>query len=76
MKKAIGILLMVAGVAVGLYLGVWWAFIGGIVQAVHGVQGANAMDIAIGIAKFCFAGLIGWLSFFGVAGFGAVLASA
>lgn len=61
MKTALGIILIIGGIALGLYAGVWWAFIGGIVQIVDAVKATpvEAMGIAIGIAKIMFAGLIG-----------------
>ena len=62
MKEAAGIAMMVAGVAAGLYFGVWWAFIGGIVNVIEEVRAPNlnAMNVAIGVAKVIFAGAIGW----------------
>ena len=61
MKQVIGIILMLVGVVVGVYAGLWWAFIGGIVDIIHAVRAPDlvAMDIAIGIAKVIFAGAIG-----------------
>jgi len=64
MKTIVGALLMIAGVAVGVYCGLWWAFIGGIVDIVSEIRAddLNAMSLAIGIAKVFFAGFIGWAS--------------
>lgn len=64
MKTIIGALLMIAGVAVGIYCGLWWAFIGGIVDVVREIRAddLNALSLAIGIAKVFFAGFIGWAS--------------
>jgi hypothetical protein len=61
MKKTLGILLMIAGVAFGLYAGLWWAFIGGIVDVISAIRAPDlvAMNIAIGVAKVVFAGVIG-----------------
>ena len=61
---AFGILLILLGVAVGLYLGVWWAFIGGIASLIHlaATGDWNALWIAESIARVFFAGLIGWAS--------------
>jgi len=52
---------MTAGVALGLYAGLWWAFIGGIVDVIQAIRAPElvAMDVAIGIAKFLFSGVIG-----------------
>lgn len=66
MKGFIGLLLIVAGVAFGLYAGVWWAFIGGIVQIIEQVRAPelSAMSVAIGVAKVFFAGGIGAVAAF------------
>lgn len=62
----LGILCVIASVILGLYVGVWICFIGGIVDIIEQVQAetVEAMAVAIGIAKIVFAGLAGWLSFF------------
>lgn len=60
-RNFVGIILMVAGVALAVYAGLWWAFIGGIIQAVEAVKATpiDAMDLALGIARIVFAGFIG-----------------
>ena len=62
MKVLFGILLMLIGVVFGLWAGLWWAFIGGIVDVIREILAPdlNALNIGIGIAKIFFAGLIGW----------------
>ena len=62
MRVVIGVLMMVAGVVLGLYAGIWWAFIGGITGAITGVMTVpvDGAMIAVGVAKVFFAGLIGW----------------
>ena len=64
MKSTLGVLMMIAGVAFGLYAGLWWAFIGGIVDVIHAIRAPElvAMDVAIGVAKVIFAGAIGGVS--------------
>ena len=53
----------------GLYFGIWWAFIGGIIDIIDEVNRAIAgeplvaLRVAAGIAKIMFAGLIGWAAF-------------
>lgn len=66
MKNVLGILFMICGVALGLYAGLWWAFIGGIMDIVAAVQLQDVppMEVAIGIAKIVFAGAIGAFSAF------------
>lgn len=65
MNGIIGLLMVVAGVVFGLWAGVWWAFIGGIVDVVEQVRAPelSALAVAIGVAKVFFAGAIGYLSF-------------
>lgn len=64
MKLILGLLMMAAGIAFGLWAGVWWAFIGGIVNVIEAVRAPElvAMDVAIGVANVLFSGLIGWLA--------------
>lgn len=66
MKVGIGILLIVGGIALGLYAGLWWAFVGGIMQIIAAVQATPipGADIAWGIVKIVFAGAIGGISAF------------
>jgi len=64
MKAIIGILMILSGIVLGFYVGIWLCFVGGIIDVIAAVQAEQlvAMDVAIGIAKFMFAGLAGWLS--------------
>ena len=64
MKLILGLILILVGIAAGLYIGLWWAFIGGIVVIVEQVRATNldAMTLALGIARVVFASAIGWLS--------------
>lgn len=63
-REILGLVMMVAGLGVGLYMGVWWAFIGGIVQVIQEIRAENleALNVAFGIARVIFAAVIGWLS--------------
>lgn len=58
----LGILMIVVGVVFGVWAGVWWAFIGGIVDVIQAVRAPDlvAMDVAIGVSKVVFSGVIGW----------------
>jgi hypothetical protein len=59
--KILGVILMIAGVVIGVYLGIWWAFIGGIVDIIDAAKAADVsgMAIAMGAAKILFFELIG-----------------
>jgi len=61
MKKAIGVLLAVAGFAFGVWAGLWWAFVGGVVQVVEAIKAdpVSSVDIALGALRIVFAGFIG-----------------
>lgn len=64
MKKIIGILIEIAGIALGIYVGVWLMFVGGIVQIINSINPTNGLGIALGIVRivFCEVGvLIAWL---------------
>lgn len=71
MKKLIGLVLIILAIILGLYVGLWLCFIGGIVQIVHAINvaiqgqaGIPALPIALGIVRIIFAGLAGFLTFF------------
>lgn len=64
MKKIIGILITIVGIALGIYVGVWLMFVGGIVQIINSINPTNGLGIALGIVRivFCEVGvLIAWL---------------
>jgi hypothetical protein len=64
MKAILGLDLMSVGVALGLYVGIWWAFIGGIVDVIREIRAPDldAMNVAIGVAKVIFSSLIGYVA--------------
>ena len=64
MKAIIGVMLILAGIALGLYLGVWVCFIGGIVDIIDQIKAPelSAMAVAWGVVKIVFASLVGWLA--------------
>jgi len=70
MKTILGIAMIIAGIVLGLYVGLWLMFIGGIAGLINVVVGAVAghgisgMVVAIDVVKIMFAGLTGWLSAF------------
>ena len=63
MQKVIGLALVLAAVALGLYAGFWWAFVGGIVGFIDAVRAPEVipMDVAINVAKVVFATPLGML---------------
>ena len=64
MKKVVGALLVLIGIVLGLYLGLWVLFIGGVIDLIKQIRlpEMNTGIIAWGIVKVLFAGFIGTLS--------------
>ena len=64
MKTVIGILMVLGGVVLGLYLGLWVCFVGGIVGIIEAIRAPEviAMDVAISVVKIIFAAAVGQIS--------------
>ena len=64
MIKFVGLLLILLGLGLFGYVGLYLCFIGGIVQIIEAFKVAdiNAWDIAWGIVRILSTGLAGWLS--------------
>jgi len=70
-KTVFGLLMIVLGVAVGLYVGIYLLLAGGLIMLIHGCQAPiNATQIAWGIVRIACASPAGWLSFIVLAGCG------
>jgi hypothetical protein len=69
-----GTLAIVTGIVLGLYLGLWVCFVGGIVSIIEAIKASpvDSLGIALGILRFMVAGLVGWISFFICASVGLV----
>ena len=63
MKTLIGIGLIILGIGLGLYVGLYLCFIGGIVAIVEAIKATpiESLGIAFGIVRIVFAALLGWL---------------
>jgi len=61
MKLLIALALIFGGIITGLYFGLWWAFIGGIIAVIEQVRAPHidALVMALGIARIIFSGFIG-----------------
>lgn len=68
MRKITGYILIILGVLLGLYVGVWVLFIGGIFGIISAITdivdglGADGWLIGVSIAKMLFASFVGWVS--------------
>lgn len=66
MKKIIGILIAIIGIALGIYVGVWLMFIGGITQIISSINPVNGLGIALGIARIIFCEVGGLIACLGI----------
>ena len=67
MKKIIGILIAIAGIALGIYVGVWLMFVGGIIQIFNSINPVNGLGIALGITRIVFCEVGGLIARLGIA---------
>lgn len=74
-KNVIGVILFILGVCCGIYFGIIWGFIGGIIQFINGVTPEiNAINIAWGVARvFILSPILGWVSFIALTSIGCSL---
>lgn len=64
MKKAINILgtiIIIVSMLLGLYVGLWLLFVGGIIQIANAINPINTLQIGLGILKIIFASPVGWM---------------
>lgn len=62
MKTITGVFLGFAGAFLGLWIGVWVMFIGGIVQVIESIKMVpiSSLELACGAARVLFSGAAGW----------------
>jgi hypothetical protein len=65
MRQLIGALLVVFGVCFGLYIGIWWGFIGGIVAVAEALKATEVApyDVAYGVARIFFCQFLGFAAY-------------
>ena len=57
MKKFLKILLVVGSIVLGLYVGLWLMFIGGIIQIANNINPIDGLQIALGVCRIIFSGI-------------------
>ncbi len=67
MKKIIGILIAIAGIILGIYVGIWLMLVGGIIQIVNSINPINGLGIALGILRIIFCEVGGFIAWLGIA---------
>jgi hypothetical protein len=60
----VGVLLALAGIVAGLYVGVWYCLVGGICALISACKAATVvpMDVALSIVRILCCSIAGWLS--------------
>lgn len=73
-KTIIGVILIMAGIVLGIYVSVWVCIIGGIVDIVEVLKttGIDRMKLSWAILKILFAGIFGTLIYYFLALTGAL----
>ena len=61
MKALLGVALIIAGISAGLYVGIWWGFIGGITAIIEAAKAPELIptDIAYAVARIIFCQFLG-----------------
>jgi len=70
--NVLGFLLCAAGVVGGLYMGIWYGFIGGIIAVVEACKASpiESSGVAFGVARVIFASTLGGVTAFVLWGMG------
>lgn len=67
MERILSKVIFIASIILGLYVGVWLMFVGGIIQIINAINPLNSMAIAIGICKIVFCEIATLIPFIGYA---------
>ena len=63
MNRIIGVILILMGIALGCFLGLYVCLFGGVMQLINGIKDSfNAMPIAVGLIRILIASVVGWVS--------------
>lgn len=66
MEKFLKILLIVGSIGLGLYVGLWLMFIGGIIQIANNINPIDGLQIALGICRIVFCEIAGIIPVIGI----------
>jgi hypothetical protein len=75
MKVIIGLLCILAGLAIGAYLGLWLCLVGGIIQIIEAAKATpiESFGIAVGVLRCLVTGIVFWLGALIPIGFGVAI---
>ena len=61
MKAIFGLLLILAGIVLGFYVGGWLMFVGGIIQVIEALKATpiDSFEVAVGALKFVCSSAVG-----------------
>lgn len=62
-RQAVGIVIILAGIAIGIYLGLYICLWGGVLTIIDAVGTGAFLTFIWGVLKIMFAGAVGWGSF-------------
>lgn len=65
MRNILSKAIIVISIILGLYVGIWLMFIGGIMQIINAISPLDSMAIAIGICKIVFCEVATLIPFIG-----------
>jgi len=61
-NSIIGLLIIIIGIILAIYIGIWVLFIGGITQIIEGFKNnIDALAISLGIVRIMASSFCGWL---------------
>ena len=73
LKTLLGIIIILAGIFLGLWLGLYICLWGGVLSIISAVKAGTFLTFLWGVVKIMFAGIVGWGSFLIVSGIGVTI---
>lgn len=66
MKSLLGVFMIISGIVLVLFVGIWLMFVGGIIAIVYAIQmdTVNGGEVAHDIVRIVFSSLVGGISFY------------